>query len=284
MKRVLYRIGIWIVMMILSGCGNGADRLTSQIDSSTVEQSRQSDSGLPSASTPQHFSGSAKAKITDENKTTITLLVLYNDAAKEASHGDIEAKIYQHIAMTNTIYEESRVPIYLRVVKIEPYNIDNNMTSNKALSIIASDKKLLKERESYGADEVVLFRDFANDGYCGVAYQNNKLKSSLAYAHVTISCPTYVVAHELGHTMGLVHSQKERFKGRTTYARGFIKKDAFVTVMAYATGKAIKINKFSSPSLSCFEEQCGIEAGELGEADAARALRESMQRVASFYK
>ncbi len=268
-----------ILLLLVTGCGGSGD--TSY---ATVQAPSQipSDPALPFVSGGED-SGDDNG-ITPNSTTEVTLLVLYNDGAVTASNNDVEANINRHVTMANTIYSQSGVSMQLRVVKMQHYMIDNTVTSPNALLTVASDKNITALREAYRADEVVLFRDYANDGYCGVAYQNNELDRSLAYAHVAITCPAYVLAHELGHTMGLAHSIKDDTEGRTPYARGYIEEDDFATVMAYATGKSTKINKFSSPDLVCHYSQCGIEAGEEGEADAARSLRETKQRIADFYR
>lgn len=284
MKNVQWILHLFFVLMLLllSGCGGGSSpSQEGSTSANVVPETVGADNTVSSESAAPVYSS---ALASEENKTEVTLLVLYNTKAAEASNGDIEAKVYQHIAMSNAIYQESGVEMYLRVVKMQSYSIDNTIPSPDALSIVASDQNISQLREQYKADEVVLFRDFAGDGFCGVAYQNNALQRSLGYAHITIGCPTYVLAHELGHTMGLVHSKDDPFHGRTAYARGYKEENDFATVMAYTTGTAVKINKFSSPDLTCHYSQCGIEAGETGEADAARSLRESMQAVANFYQ
>ncbi len=268
-----------ILLFVVSGCGSSKDASYVTVHTPSRMPSDPILTFVPSEEE------SADGNATTMNRITeVTLLVLYNDEAATVSNGDIEANINRHVAMANTIYSQSGVSMQLRVVKIQHYTIDNTVTSPNALLTVASDKNIAALREVYRADEVVLFRDYANDGYCGVAYQNNELNRSLAYAHVTITCPAYVLAHELGHTMGLAHSIKDNAKGRTPYARGYAEENDFATVMAYVTGKSIKINKFSSPDLVCHYSQCGIEAGEEGEADAARSLRETMQTVAGFYQ
>ena len=273
------------LLLFLSGCGGtGSSQKEQNNTSQSVSQRTLGAADTATSESAVSSYSSTTETSEDENTTEVTLLALYNEEALKASNGDIEAKIYQYVAMANSIYQESNVPMHLHVVKMQPYSIDNAMNSSDALSMVASDQNVSQLRAAYKADEVVLFRDFAHDGYCGLAYQNNHLQRSLGYAHVTVGCPTYVLAHELGHTMGLVHSKDDPFEGRTSYARGYTEENDFATVMAYTTGSAVKINKFSSPSLSCHYSQCGIEAGEDGEADAARALRESIQAVADFYR
>lgn len=104
------------------------------------------------------------------------------------------------------------------------------------------------------------------------------------YAHVTIGCGGYVTAHEVGHNSGLGHSEKQGSTGAYTYARGHGVQDTFTTVMAYSgvyNGK--KIYKYSSPLLECSNGlPCGIAEGEDKEADAVKALKQTLPLMEKF--
>jgi hypothetical protein len=285
-KGVLFVLIVFLLGFV-HGCGGGGNT-SDTLSLNKSENSNGSDGSILLQADISYDSSVENEAVAIQGNSAgidvieIKLIAFYNQGAENTSHGDAQTKILQHVAMTNLIYRDSGVPIHVRVAAILPYEINNIMRSTDALAQFAMDQNVSALRTYYKADESVLFRAFANDGVCGLAYQNNGLDKSLAYAHVTIGCPTYVLAHELGHTMGLAHSKREIGHGRETYARGYSVEDDFATVMAYTYGQARKINKFSSPELECHYSPCGIAPGNLDEADAVRALKQSAPIVASF--
>lgn len=140
-------------------------------------------------------------------------------------------------------------------------------------------------RETYGADLVTLFRPAQlGEGRCGLAPVggfntrgdfSNEFEKSLAYSHIVIDCPTdIVVAHELGHNMGLNHSHLEDGGG-----------GQFVTVMAYpgAFNTNVPLPVFSNPEANCLGFHCGQdEHSEFG-ADAVRSLNLVRHQIANYY-
>jgi len=222
----------------------------------------------------------------------VDALVIYSNGADAKYNGDAKSRIEHLIATTNKIYQDSKLDIKLHAVKIMKYpSLDDSKKSSEILSQIREDENIKKIRDEVGADEVIIYRPYANDGVCGIGYMNSSLKSSstakyakdYTYAHVTIDCGGYVTAHEVGHNMGLGHSYKQNSKGAFSYARGHGVENNFVTVMAYtSTYNAKKIYKFSSPKLDCNGLPCGVEEGNEDEADAVKALIQTVPLLAEF--
>ena len=222
----------------------------------------------------------------------VDALIIYSKGVKAKYNGDEKAKIEQLIATTNKIYKDSNLNIKLNAVKIMEYDaLDDSKKTIDVLSQIQKDKTIKRIRDEVGADEVIIYRPYAHDGVCGLAYLNKVLASKdsakyakeATYAHITIDCGGYVTAHEVGHNMGLGHSYKQGSTGAFTYARGHGVQNQFTTIMAYKSAyNGKKIYKFSSPKLECDGLPCGVEVGKEDEADAVKALAQTVPLLANL--
>jgi hypothetical protein len=141
-------------------------------------------------------------------------------------------------------------------------------------------------RSEYGGDIVLHFRplEYAASrcglapvgGYGAEGDFSDPSERRYAAAVLAIDCPLdIVVAHEVGHLMGLTHSLREDGEGGTfDFATGYGIENQFATIMALpaAFRTATQAGVFSSPSLACGDSRCGIAEGEAGASDAVSAL------------
>jgi len=93
-------------------------------------------------------------------------------------------------------------------------------------------------------------------------------------------------AHELGHSMGLVHAKQGIVKGGTfDYGRGYGIENEFVTIMSYESSfnayNKYKYN-YSSPDLDCDGYECGVDSELENGADAVKALKYAIGIVADY--
>ena len=204
--------------------------------------------------------------------TIIDTLILYNQAVEDKYQGEPLTRINHIIEETNQRYQENQLPIQINPVRIEKYPMESNLSSEDTIIKLQNDPAIQQLREDYGADQVLIYRLYhPEDGRCGIAYVNSKHQSEYAFAHVAINCSTYYTSHELGHSMGLYHSEK--LDPDSGYARGYGVEESFTTIMAYKQNyHAKKVYRFSNPAIDCEGLPCGVPEGEEHEANAYKAL------------
>ncbi|MGB2105195.1 MAG: reprolysin-like metallopeptidase, partial [Glaciecola sp.] len=201
----------------------------------------------------------------------IDVLILYTPDVDTLYSGDPLTRINHLVAVTNQIYVDSGVQIHLNAVAVDLVNYTENVFSDAALRDMTYQQKAFENvsirRYEVGADMVILLRPYVDgDDACGIAWangSNGSVKNSkrLMFSHTSIDCGDYVMAHELGHNMGLMHSRRQNGSGATfPFALGHGVDNEFTTVMAYqGVFSASKTYKFSNSSLDCAGFPCGID-------------------------
>lgn len=235
--------------------------------------------------------------------TVIDVLVVYTDGVAALYGGDPTTRINQIFQVTNQIYADSGVNLEVRVAKAMKVAYTDDNAAETALNAITFNQDVAfsgvsAAREQHKADMVVLFRPFKQiQGSCGVAWVGGSNGSVSAgykgymYSHVAInSCGDYVLAHELGHNMGLKHSRKQDGLGAVFhYALGHGVVNSFTTIMAYQNEFNVdywtgKVYKFSNPDILCKNQPCGVDRNNtVSGADARYALNITGPQIANFY-
>lgn len=211
----------------------------------------------------------------------VDLLVVFDDHSRNHFNGNVAAAMRNWVAQTNQIYKNTGVDINLRLAGTMHKNIAG-ADMGEVLGKIRVDAAIAKKRDEVGADFVTQLH---RTGACGLGYV--AVSAPWAFNVVGPNCGGQVLAHELGHNMGLNHSRKQGNQGGSNfrYGLGYGVVNSFATTMAYpAVFNTSWVPKFSSPASKCRGIQCGIWPGNANEADASLALNNVKNTIAGFRK
>lgn len=221
--------------------------------------------------------------------TVVDLMVVYTPGMVNRLGGDAQARtrIDNLVAVTNQIMVDSQVPVQMRLVRALYVNQDDNVSQGNLLPALANGQGAFSgvkaARDASGADLVhLLHKPTAGVGSCGLAYlsvtQGPRGNEGAGYGVTDDSCPTMVMAHELGHNFGNNHDHAQG--GGTPvypYAWGYIVPGTdFGDVMSYA---GQHYYKYSNPRIGgCANQACGQD----GYADAAQTVSQTRAIVAGY--
>ncbi|MCK6445412.1 MAG: FG-GAP-like repeat-containing protein [Planctomycetes bacterium] len=245
------------------------------------------------------FSANVAAAQATPANTNVDMLVVYTPGAAKLYASGISTRIQHVLTVANAAFADSEVGITLRLAGTQQLVYSDTVNTQTALSAIQ--KKLAPfgsietTRTQLGADMVVLMRPYCGDGIAGLAYVGGVgTQGNLSgykpwmYSHVAINTSDYVLAHELGHNFGLVHSRKQDPAGGTYhYSAGFGVQGVMTDVMAYptafGTGYDTKVYRFSNPNHTVNGYTFGVASSNTSSgADAAASLNLVRDTVAGF--
>lgn len=232
------------------------------------------------------------------SNTTIDILATYTRTAKtwafqNTESRKVETEIAQAFNLAQTVLDNSKIPVTLRVVHVYGNDYGDELTTSSEdilRQITASpgfnpfngttDGKMDEIhdlRAQYGADLVSLFASVNDVG--GLAWLMGSRSGSPQYGfnltRIQQASSGYTLIHEIGHNLGNAHSRSQPTNTAGILGGVFMEsvgfhnsQDSIFTVMGYGFDTYVQVPHFSSNSVRWKNKSIGSnEAATLAEAD-----------------
>ncbi|MCI5138409.1 MAG: hypothetical protein D3922_08330 [Candidatus Electrothrix sp. AR1] len=243
-----------------------------------------------------------QAAIASEDGSRIDVMVLYTNGMAAAHPGDqINTRIQYLVDLGNQSFSNSGINTRFNLVHAQKvvYPDDSSGDMPEALYSLTDNTGVFSGveelRTRYGADQVVLLRQYVDEG-CGLAWilQGYSADARNAYAVVQDGsktdgsgyyCSELSYVHEIGHNFGCNHDRaNSNSSGRYEYSYGYQSPaENFRTVMAYnCSGGCPRVAHFSNPDVQYQGEATGVLYTAANSADNVRTINQTRIEMANY--
>lgn len=205
---------------------------------------------------------------------TLNVMVLVNQNFADTYPGWAGIiEIANYVNWTNQALSNSRVDVNLNVVHGEVYSPVNSAVVSEALRNSLVNDAIVNERRNTHKPDLTVYLTRASSSLCGIAFfpDLDKDRSGMpirkreaafkGLAVVGFNCGAETFAHEIGHTLGVGHGQRQGHAGYPyAYSRGWGVDGSFRTIMPYSSAypNTIMLQYHSNPGVvECFGMACG---------------------------
>ena len=269
------------------------------------------DRGKEKQSSAAQTISSGVASDDPEEETVLDIMVVHTQkaaswAAIEGDFGGIEGEIAQAMNVSQSVLDNSDIPITLRLVHLHETDFDEDypessgghilrlLTASPSFNPFEVDDGKMDEvhelRDQYGADLVALVPRITGTG--GIAW---RIRSRYGFPYYGFSITrvqqviSYTFIHEIGHNFGNAHSRTQ--ETQTADIRGGVFQESvgyqnvnggINTVMAYSVDGTTRIPLFSGADATWDGVLAGL-GGPTNITDASLSMRK-MKGVMSNYR